>query len=396
MRIRKIEKKTKFLKKKVAAYARVSTSQENQEESFESQVRYFSAFIQSVEHWEFIKVYADEGISGLSAEKRPGFMEMIYDAEAGKIDLILVKSISRFARNSLEAQTYMHRLKAKGVEIRFEREDISSFDPQAEMVFNFLVTLAQEESKSTSQNRRWSYEKLAEQGIRHLGNNRVLGYDEVCGILTPNKDAWAVKLIFEQYANGKSLGGIADDLAGKGFVSMRGKERMRASTMVAILRNEIYKGDRKLQKAPHNNFMTHRPEKGTEYTSRYIENDHEGIVSRELWDKVQTVLSTPKDHSTFPNKNSHPLRGKLLCGECGEKFYRMTRGTGDKRYGVWGCTSKKKKEKVKGCGNGYIREEIVLKALAEITGEPNVEIAVEMVDSIRVFNDRSIVIELGE
>lgn len=395
MIIRKIERKKEKLKRKVAAYARVSTTSENQEESFESQVAYFTKFIQSVKEWEMVKIYSDDGVSGLSAEKRPGFMEMVADAKEGKLNLLLVKSISRFARNSLEAQSYMHLLKSYGVEIRFERENISSFDPQAEMVFNFLVVVAQEESKSISQNRRWSYEKLAEQGIRHIGNNHVLGYDEICGVLTPNEDAWAVKLIFEQYAEGKSLGSIADDLAEKGFVSMRGKERLTRKTLACILRNEIYKGDRLLQKTPHNDFMTHRPVKDSEYKSYYVPNDHEGIVSSELWEKVQTILNTPKDHSTFPNKNSHPLRGKLVCGECGEKFYRMTRGRGEKRYGVWGCNSKKQKG-AKACGNGYIREDIVERAVTEMTGIPNVEKAVEMVEFIRVFNDRSIVIELFE
>ena len=143
MRIRRVIHESETRKKNVAAYARVSTLSEEQNESFETQVSYFTAFIDSVEHWSFSGVYADHGKSGLSAQHRPEFMRMIADAMDKKIDIILVKSISRFGRNSLEAQTFVHQLKEKGVEVRFERESISSFNPQSDMIFNFLVAVAQ-------------------------------------------------------------------------------------------------------------------------------------------------------------------------------------------------------------------------------------------------------------
>ena len=335
MRVRKVCSDREQRKLNVAAYARVSTLSEEQDESFETQVEYYTTLISNTEAWNLVDIYADHGKSGLSADKRPGFQRMFRDAMDGKIDKILVKSISRFGRNSLEAETYVHKLKEKGVEVFFEREGISSFNPQADMVFSFLAAVTQEESKSISQNIRWSYEKLAEKGIRHLGNNRVLGYDEIDGVLTPNKDAWAIQFIFEEYAKGKSIRKIAGELEQQGFKTLRGCDRLSVSVIEGILRNEIYKGDRQLQKAPHVDLLTHRPEPGAEYRTYYLEADHEGIVSRELWEKVQEVLATPK--TTRCNKNSHFLKGKVICGDCGKPYVRNSRKNAKGEYKTWDC-----------------------------------------------------------
>ena len=393
MRVRRVIHESETRKKNVAAYARVSTLSEEQNESFETQVSYFTAFIDSVEHWNFAGVYADHGKSGLSAQHRPEFMRMIADAMDKKIDIILVKSISRFGRNSLEAQTFVHQLKEKGVEVRFERESISSFNPQSDMIFNFLVAVAQEESKSISQNVRWTYEKLAEQGIRHLGNNHVLGYDEVQGVLTPNKDAWVVKLIFEEYVNGKSMREIADILQKKGFVTMRGKEKLAKSTIAGILRNEIYKGDRLLQKQPPRNLLTHKPDFTQEYISRYIQKNHEPIVSPKLWEQAQMVLNTPKDHSVFPNKRSHPLRGKVICGECGSNYYRVTRSTMAGKHKCWVCADRRAGKKRKGCKNSIIREEKLLEILKMNTGVDEIETACGEIEHMLVFEDGHVEVE---
>jgi DNA invertase Pin-like site-specific DNA recombinase len=356
-------------KKKVAAYARVSTNQESQEESFESQVRYFTEYIGSVDHWEFVRVYADDGISGVAAAKRPEFLQMIADAENGKIDLILVKSISRFARNAKEAQTYMHRLKERNVEIRFEREGISSMDPQAELVFNFLVIMAQEESRSISQNIQWSYKKRAQQGIRHVGSNHVLGYDEIDGELVPNEQAWIVKAIFGWYATGKSLQKIADKLEAEGVKTLRGKERFGSNTILLMLRNEVYKGDRLLQKKPHYNYMLHKPEEGTEYERYYVENDHEPIVSREVWEKVQQMLDTPKERKDYQYKNSHYLKGKVICGECGSEFVRVTRVNATGKHKNWICMDRRAGKHGNGCKCGILAEEELLEKIGEISPE---------------------------
>ena len=390
MTVRRIVHEQEIRKRNVAAYARVSTLTEEQDESFETQVSYYTNLIKNTEQWNFAGIYADHGKSGLSAAKRPEFQRMIQDAMDGKIDIILVKSISRFGRNSLEAQTYVHKLKEIGVEVRFEREQISSFDPQADMVFNFLVAVAQAESNSISQNIRWSYEKLAEQGIRHLGNNRVLGYDEVDGVLTPNEDAWVVRFIFEEYANGKSMRKIADELEKMGFETMRGCKKLSVATIEGILRNEIYKGDRRLQKTSHVNLLTHRPEKGTEYKTYYLEADHEGIVSKELWEKVQEVLATPKKE--LSNKNSHFLRGKIICEDCGETFVRISRRNAGGKYKCWVCKGRRERS---GCKNIILREDYLLSLIAEMIGASDEKTCVG-IEQIFVFSNGRLEVEMME
>ncbi|MCI8483681.1 MAG: recombinase family protein [Lachnospiraceae bacterium] len=292
MKVTRIVHEFEKCKKKVAAYARVSTLHEEQVESFDTQVEYFRKLIESKADWELVGIYEDKGISGLNAEKRNGFQRMIDDAMDGKIDIILVKSISRFARNSQEAQIYVHQLKENHVEIWFEREGISSLNPQSEIIFNFMSAIAQEESKSISENVKWTYQRLAEQGIRHLGNNHVLGYEEINGKLVPNQDAWIPKLIFEEYAAGISSKEIIQHLDQHGAKRMRKKDSFKYSTINYILRNEIYVGDRKIQKKPPVDYLTKKPDYTKPYNSFYIRNDHEGIISREIWDKVQDRIKS--------------------------------------------------------------------------------------------------------
>lgn len=315
---------------------------------------------------------------------------MIRDAMDGKIDKILVKSISRFCRNSLQAKTYVLLLKEKGVEVCFEREGISSFNPQADMVFNFLAAVAQEESRSLSQNLKWAFEKLAEKGIRHVGSNHVLGYDEIKGVLTPNKDAWAVKFMFESYANSMTMKQISQELQARGFRSLRGRDRVAPSTIGRILRNEIYKGDRRIQKAPHNDMLTHQPEKGGEYKSYYVEQDHEGVVSVELWDKVQQVLAEPR--TVFENSRSHYLRGKVVCANCGKFFMRTTGQNKSGKYKMWICKGHLASS---GCKNQRIREEQLLTRIEEQLGASDEETC-KQIEKILVYLDGRIEINTME
>lgn len=358
--------KTKILK--VGAYARVSTDKEDQEGSYETQVSYFSDLIQANPRWILVDIYADQGKSGLCALKRPGFMRMMNDALTGKLDLILVKSISRFARNSLEAQEYAHKLKGLGVEVRFEREGFSTFDAQSEMVFNFLTAIAEEGSKSISDNVRVTYARLAEQGIRHLGNNRVLGYDEIDGKLVPNDQAWIPKLIFEAYANGLPISAIIRSLKEKNARRMKSIKDFEAITINTILKNEIYVGDRQLQKAPHSDYKTKRPMPDTSYETFFIEEDHEGIVSRQVWDQVRARLETTKEQRSngiHIKRHSHFLYGRIICGECGRP---MTRKTERNHKKVWLCKDRKQGSKGSGCKNRIIREDQLLSSLAAASG----------------------------
>ena len=259
MIIRRIAPQKELRKLRVAAYARVSTGSEEQAESYETQVDYYTRLIKQNTKWEYVDVYADRAKTATSAEHRPAFQRMIADAKERKFDLLLVKAISRFSRNVVDAQEYVHLLKQYDVEVRFENEAISSFDPASEMMFNILAAVAQQESKNKSEYVRWTYRKLAEQGIRHIGNNRVLGYDEVNGKLTPNEDAWIVKMIFEQYAAGKSISQIVKVLNAAGAKRLHANKPFTAAIVYQMLGNEIYVGDRFLQKEAPHNYLTKRP-----------------------------------------------------------------------------------------------------------------------------------------
>lgn len=388
---------------RVAAYCRVSTDKEEQEKSYDSQVEYFTEVIQGNKKWEFAGIYADLGGSGVSADFRPEFLRMIEDAKAGKIDLILCKSISRFGRNSLEAKEYAYLLKGLDVEVQFEREGLSTFDPHAEMVFNFLTAVAEEEAKSTSENVIWTYEKLGRQGIRHLGNNRVLGYNEIDGVLTPNEQAWIPKLIFTRFAEGKSYAQIADELEEKAAGRLRCDSRFTQTQLLRILQNEIYVGDRRIQKKPHMDYKTKKPKWGEEYESFYVEDDHEGIVIREVWETVQKRLEetrTLRDNGVFRRHNSHFLFGRILCGECGEPMIRRTDNSKGNSAVSWICKDRRKGKKGNGCKNLIIPENELLEALSETLGvewlgvESAKESDFDSLKTVKIFDDGKIEIEL--
>lgn len=188
MKITKIPRKRDQHKKRVAAYCRVSTLLEKQEESFEAQVSYYSIYIETHSEWEFAGIYSDEK-SGTKAENRQGFQKLIQDALDGKVDYILVKSISRFSRNIVDCQKYVNLLKANGVYVRFEKEGLDTANASSSMVFSFLSVIAQNEAKTISDNVKWGYRQRFQRGEYNLGNNRIFGYDTIGGKLVPNKDA---------------------------------------------------------------------------------------------------------------------------------------------------------------------------------------------------------------
>ena len=352
--------------KNVAAYARVSTLQEEQELSYNSQKEYYEAYIRSVPNWNFVGMYADQGKSGVR-EDRPEFTRMLNDAYAGKIDTILVKSISRFARNAIVTQNVVHKLKAHNVEVIFDEQKLSSFNRNSEMVLNMMATVAEHESRSISKNIRWALDKRAEQGIRNYGNNRVLGYDEVDGVLVPNESAWVVRYMYEQSAAGVGIPSIINELKKMGVKTMRGKDSFCVKTLEIILRNELYKGDKLIQKAAPVNLYTKKPDESINYNSYYIEDDHEPIVSKELWQKVQDRLDSYSKHKT---QGSYFLKGKVYCGECGCPMRRISYLYHNVRQKVWQCSDRFKGKKGNGCNNEIISEEDLIILLSETLGVP--------------------------
>lgn len=348
MIVRRIAPKQQFRQKRVAAYARVSTLKEEQEESFETQVAYYTQLIQNTADWEFAGIFSDHGFSGVSAEKRPGFLEMIAAAKAGKMDMILVKSISRFARNAIEAQEYLLMLKDLNVEVRFEREHISSFDQTAEMTFNMLAAMAQEESHALSRRMRWALDKRAEKGERK--NRKAFGYDVKNGELVPNQDAKIVKEIFKLYADNTPFYKIHSIISEKYGV------KIIRQSMMDMLKNEIYVGDRHIQKSAPQNYMTKKPDDTVSYESYYMTENHKGIVSRKVWDKVQARLSGPRKQY-----NSHFLYGIVCCSQCGQLMLRKIIMLKGQQVPVWKCSQHLKSKQL--CPQHYIREDVLMESI---------------------------------
>lgn len=323
MKVRRIAPKNEGKKLKVAAYCRVSTDKSNQEESLETQQRTYETMIRCNPSWEYAGIYVDEGRSGVT-DKRKGFQQMIADAKAGKIDKILVKSISRFGRDILLCRQYVEELAAHNVSVYFEREGIDSLNPGTLMLLSLSAAIAQDESRSNSENHHWSNRRRTELGIYKIGNNQVLGYDaDKDGKPVPNKDAWIVKMIFELYAEGKEIYQIVDALESADAVTLRSEKRITRQQVRYILQNEVYVGDKLLQKRNPKDLHTKQPDPKREKTSRYLSEDHVPIISRELWNAVQTRFN--KNGGKCENrKNAHFLAGRLYCAQCGSVFMRKT------------------------------------------------------------------------
>ncbi len=238
-------------KRRVAGYARVSTDHEDQATSYEAQVNYYTSYIKSRDDWEFVAIYTDEGISATNTKKREGFKTMIADALAGKIDLIITKSVSRFARNTVDSLTTVRELKDKGIEIYFEKENIWTLDSKGELLITIMSSLAQEESRSISENVTWGQRKRMADGKVSFAYSRFLGLDkdkETGKIVVNPEQAETVKLIFRLFLEGKTPHAIASHLTAQGIKTPGGKDVWNQQTIRRMLSNEKYKGDALLQK----------------------------------------------------------------------------------------------------------------------------------------------------
>lgn len=230
MIIKKVMPKIPVAKKRVAAYCRVSTFRNEQDESFETQQKYYEELIQSHPDWGLVKVYADRH-SATRVKNRPGFQEMVAAAEAKKMDIIICKSISRFSRNMVDCQQYAKWFRTLGVTIIFEEQNIRTDDPTCDFVLSILAAVAQDESHSISENEKAAYASRFARGEYNLGNNRILGYDCVDGELVPNKDAWIVKEVFRRFIEGESYRQIAKELGELGAQSLHSKKGFGVETL---------------------------------------------------------------------------------------------------------------------------------------------------------------------
>lgn len=329
-------------KKRVAAYARVSTEQDAQQNSYETQIAYYTEFIKKKADWEFVGVYADEGISGTSYKNRSGFNRMIEDAKAGKIDLILTKSISRFSRNTVDSLTVTRELKAKGVEVFFEKENISSMDKTAELVFTMLSSIAQEESRSISENVRWGKQRGMEAGRVSLAWSSFLGYEKGEDGLPKivEEQAKIVRRIYRRYLEGASLNKIAEELMADGIKTPMGKDTWSCDGIRRILTNEKYKGDARLQKTYTEDFLTKQIKVNHgERKQWYIHDSHDAIVSAETFELVQKELARRSGRNG--RFYDSPFTGKIICGDCGAYYgHRVWHSNEPCRVNIWLCNDK--------------------------------------------------------
>ncbi len=329
---------------RVAAYARVSTNNEEQLTSYEAQVDYYTRYIQSkLDEWDFVEVYTDEGISATSTKKRDGFNRMITDALAGKIDLIITKSISRFARNTVDTLTTVRRLKEKGIDIFFEKENIHTLDAKGELLITIMSSLAQEESRSISENVTWGQRKRFADGKVSLPYKRFLGYRKGSDSLPEivPEEAVVVRLIYRLFLYGKSPSAIASYLTDEGILTPSGKAVWRASVVESILTNEKYKGDALLQKKFTVDFLTKKQKINEgEVPQYYVANSHPAIIEPEIFDLVQYEMKRRKADGRWTSC-AHPFSGKILCGECGGIYgSKVWHSNTPYRTVVWQCNEK--------------------------------------------------------
>ena len=294
-------------KRKVAAYARVSTDHEEQQSSYEAQVDYYTTYIQGRDDWEFVSVYADEGITGCNTKKRDGFNSMVEDALAGKIDLIITKSVSRFARNTVDSLTTIRKLKEHGTECYFEKENIWTFDGKGELLLTIMSSLAQEESRSISENCTWGQRKRFQDGKVTVPFGRFLGYDRgEDGNLVLNEDeAQIIRRIYGLFLQGRSPYAIAKVLTSEGIPTPGKKKTWSASTVKSILTNEKYKGDALLQKVYTEDFLTKKKIKNDGPVPQYSSHHRAGSIRQSSEAHGgQTSRSEPQQqHQPFFKQN---------------------------------------------------------------------------------------------
>ena len=329
--------------RRVAGYARVSTDSEEQQTSYEAQVDYYTRYIRSRADWQFVDVYTDEGISATNTKRREGFNRMVQDALDGKIDLIVTKSVSRFARNTVDSLTTVRKLKEAGVEVYFEKENIWTLDSKGELLITIMSSLAQEESRSISENVTWGQRKRFADGKVSMPYKQFLGYRKGANGLPEivPKEAEIVRTIYRMFIEGKSTNAIARYLTQQGIPTPARKTVWQKATVESILRNEKYKGAALLQKSFTVDFLQKKTKINEgEVPQYYVEHSHEAIISPAEWDKVQLELARRKNSHRRTVCNSL-FAGKVICGDCGEIFGSKVWHSNSKyRRTIWRCNAK--------------------------------------------------------
>ncbi len=355
-------------KLKVAAYARVSTNTDEQYTSYEAQVNYYKGLIRERLDWEYVDVYSDEGISGINTKRRAGFNKMINDALDGKINLIITKSISRFARNTLDTISYVRKLKEKGIEVYFEKENLWTLDQKSELILTIMASIAQEESRSISQNVTWGKRVAFQEGRVSFAYSTFLGYKkENDKIMIVEEEAETVRRIYRMFlVEGKTATGIAKYLKEHEVKTPSGKNtNWTKNTVTSILSNEKYKGDALLQKTFTDNFLEQTVVKNTgQILQYYVENSHPAIIDKDMWELVQIEMER-RDNLGAKYSSSDIFSSKLICGDCGG-FYGKKKWHSNTKYerSIYQCNNKFDKNKDV-CQTPHLREDEIKEKFIE-------------------------------
>jgi len=359
----------KLRKIRVAAYARVSTDTEEQANSYEAQVDYYTNHIQNNPQWEYVNVYADQDRTGTSTKGREGFNRMVEDAIGGRIDLILVKSVSRFARNTVDTLETVRKLKECGIEVLFEKENIRTLDSKGEVLLTILSSLAQDESRNISENVTWGIRKRFADGKLIIPYEHFLGYKkgkDGTPEIVP-QEAETVRRIYKCFLEGQSLKGIAATLTREGIETPCGAENWHANTVTSILQNEKYFGAALLQKSYTVDFLTKKKAVNNGTVAQYfVENSHPAIISKDIFQMAQGEFKR-REMSGGVSNGSRELSGKIICGECGGIYGpKVWHSTSKYRKVIWQCNGKYRKKGKKSCSLPYVNEEAVKQAFVEV------------------------------
>ena len=336
-------------KLRVAAYCRVSTDSDEQATSYEAQIEHYTEYISKNPDWVLAGIFADEGITGTNTKKRTEFNRMIDECMAGNIDMIITKSISRFARNTLDCLKYIRQLKEKNIPVFFEKESINTMDSKGEVLLTIMASLAQQESQSLSQNIKLGLQYRYQQGHVQVNHNRFLGYTKDADghlIIDPDQ-AEIVRRIYREYLEGFSMDKIAAGLERDGILTGAGKAKWHTSTINKILRNEKYMGDALLQKTYTTDFLTKKRIKNNGTVPQYyVESDHEAIIPKDIFLLVQEelvrrrVVRTSKNGKRRNYSCKHCFAQMVFCGDCGEFYRRVHWNNRGCKSIVWRCCSR--------------------------------------------------------
>ncbi|WP_340162544.1 recombinase family protein [Ruminiclostridium sufflavum] len=398
-------------KLRVAAYCRVSTLLEQQEGSYEAQVEYYTEKINSNPNWKCAGIFADDGKSATQTKKREDFNTMIVACMAGKVDLVLTKSVSRFARNTVDALQYIRKLKEKNIPVIFEKEGVNTMESGGELLITILSSQAQEESRNISENTRWGLTRRFENGIISVNHTKFLGYtkDKDGNLVIVPEEAVIVKRIFREYLEGKSIIQIAKGLESDKIKTVTGLEYWHPGTIDKMLSNEKFCGDACMQKTYTIDFLTKKKVKNKGYAPQYyIEDNHEAIIPKELFHQVQVEKArraslnksaitrkankSKKEKSKYSSK--YVLTELLVCSECGHAYRRQTWSKYGQKTAVWRCEDRLKSGTSSRCKNSpTLKEEqlhdAIMKAINKVVENSGDFIGTFRENVIRVIGNYS-------